>query len=279
MAPDPPASGGRNLTWRLVSACVFVPVILILVKLGGWALFLLVALVVGRCSWEFYHLAEGAGYRPARRIGPLLALGLCGQAYLAGPEGLDRVLVVSTLLCLAAALRSGPEKYAANALLSLGGVIYLGLLGSAPLLIAHQAGLVRREEAGLVVMMVFLCIWLTDSAAYICGRLWGRKKLAPAISPGKTVVGLVAGIGGGLLPLLLYRFVTFLTPVELLGLLLLSSAGGQLGDLVESAIKRDMGVKDTPALIPGHGGALDRFDSYFFAFPLAYLYLKALGVF
>ena len=128
-----------------------------------------------------------------------------------------------------------------------------------------------------MLVAVFLAIWLADSAAYFCGRRWGKKKLTPAISPGKTVVGFIGGIGGRLLPLLLHDFVPCLEPLELLGLLVLAGLGGQLGDLVESAIKRDMEVKDAPPLIPGHGGALDRFDSYFFAFPLAYLYLMAIG--
>jgi len=238
-----------------------------------------VLFVVGRCSWEFYHLARGAGYRPAGTIGLLLAVGLCAQTYFGGAQRLVPVLIFAALLCLAAALRSGTERYATNALLTLGGVIYLGLLGSAPLLIFHAIGPERSEEASYVLVAVFLGIWLADSAAYLCGRRWGRKKLAPTISPGKTVVGLIAGIGGSLLPLLLHGFVPSLEPVELLGLLLLSGVGGQLGDLVESAVKRDMGVKDTPTLIPGHGGALDRFDSYFFAFPLAYLYLTAIGFF
>jgi phosphatidate cytidylyltransferase len=192
---------------------------------------------------------------------------------------LFQFLMVATLLCLAAVLRSGTENYASNALLTLGGVLYLGLLGSAPLLIVHQAGPEHGGDVGYLLAVIFLGIWLADSAAYLCGRRWGRIKLVPAISPCKTVVGLVAGLLGGLLPLSLYGFIAVLKPVELLGLLLLTGAGAQVGDLVESAIKRDLGVKDAPALIPGHGGALDRFDSYFFAFPLAYVYIELIGGF
>ena len=158
-------------------------------------------------------------------------------------------------------------------------MIYLGLLGSAPLLIVRAADPLCRQEAGHLLALLFLCIWLTDSAAYLCGRQWGRKKLAPSISPAKTVVGFFSGLLGGLLPALLHGFLPSIPLAALLGLLLLASLGGQLGDLVESAIKRDMGVKDAPPLIPGHGGALDRFDSYLFAFPLAYLYIRVFDIF
>ena len=272
-------SDARNLFLRTVSACVFVPVVLALVLLGSWALLTLVLLVAGRCSWEFFHLAKDAGYRPAGNLGMLLAMGLCLQTYFAGLEGLVPSLILAALICPAAALRSGTERYAANALLTLGGVIYLGLLGSAPLLIYRAIGPACSAEVTRVLVAIFLAIWLADSAAYFCGRHWGKKKLTPTISPGKTVVGFIGGIGGSLLPLLLHGFVPCLAPLELLGLLVLAGLGGQLGDLVESAIKRDFGVKDTPPLIPGHGGALDRFDSYFFAFPLVYLYLMAIGFF
>ena len=123
-----------------------------------------------------------------------------------------------------------------------------------------------------MMVALFGCIWLTDTAAYGGGRRWGRRRLVPTISPGKTVVGLISGLAGGLVPLVLWRQLPAWTIPELCGLLLCVSLAGQVGDVVESAIKRDMGVKDAPALIPGHGGLLDRFDSYLFAFPAAYLY-------
>jgi phosphatidate cytidylyltransferase len=192
---------------------------------------------------------------------------------------LPLVLVGAVLLVFAAALRQGTKDYVANALLTLGGALYTGLLGSAPLLIARTAGPDHGPEAGHLLLVVFAGIWLTDAAAYLCGRRWGKRKLAPRISPAKTLVGFFAGLGGGLLPLALGGLLPSFSGLELAGLLLLVSLGGQLGDLVESAIKRGAGAKDAPALIPGHGGLLDRFDSYFFAFPLAHLYVEGLAIF
>ena len=264
---------------RCASICVFVPCILFLVWFRDWSLFLLVLLIAGRSNWEFSLLAVKGGHRPARYAGLLLTLGLCGYIYFAGPGRFALVLVAVALVCFVVSLRQGTEGFAGNASLTLAGTIYSGFLGSAPLLILRSAGAERHTDAAYLVMALFVCIWFTDTAAYIFGRLWGRRKLAPAISPGKTLVGFAAGVMGGLTPLLFHQFLPSTGMLQLAGLLLLTSVGGQIGDLVESAVKRDAGVKDTAHLIPGHGGMLDRFDSYFFAFPLAYLYIELLAIF
>ena len=262
-----------ELSRRVLSALVFVPVVLGLAYTGGWALFALVAIVVGRGSWELLRLAEDAGHRPARRVGVLLALGCCAYLQLVEVYSwLPMIQMAAVLLGLVAALFGGVKGYITNALLTLGGMIYIGLLGSAPLLLARRVG----TEAPWLMVAIFGCIWLTDSFAYGGGRLWGKRRLVPSISPAKTVVGFACGLVGGLIPSILSGYLPSWSLLQMAGLLLLVSAGSQLGDLVESAIKRDLGVKDAPALIPGHGGMLDRFDSYFFAFPLAYIYTVAL---
>jgi phosphatidate cytidylyltransferase len=268
-----------TLAHRVISASVFVPLILLSIWLGGPVFFVLVVGIVGRGAWEFYTVAATAGYRPLWRLGIVLSVGLCCYIYFIGSSDLYRVLLGVVALCLLAGLSGGTERYTANTMLTLGGVLYLGFLGSAPLLIVQMAGALHREEAAYLLIGLLSCIWLTDALAFACGRLWGRRKLVPSISPGKTVVGFVGGLVGGMVPLLLYGWVPLFGMAELAGLLFLCSASGQLGDLVESAFKRDMGIKDAPTLIPGHGGVLDRFDSYLIALPMAYLYIEILGVF
>jgi len=270
---------GSNLAVRTLSACFFAPIVLGLVIAGDRFLLLLVLLIVGRGSWEFYHMVRRAGHQPNVLLGVGLSAAFCLCAYAAGSELLGLAVAGSSLIVFSATLLQGVRDYTANALLTLGGAIYLGLLGSAPLLIVRTADPEHRLEVDYLLVTLFLCIWLTDAVAYLCGRRWGRKKLAPVISPGKTWVGFITGIGGGLLTGLFNRFLPSFSLAELLGLLLLVSVGGQTGDLVESAIKRDLGVKDAPAVIPGHGGFLDRFDSYLFAFPLAYLYINIFAIF
>ena len=268
-----------NLAVRVISACIFVPVILWLVSHSTWSRLALVLFIVGRGSWEFFAMARTAGRYPATGPGVGLALAVCLYLFLAGLENLGTALLAVLLLVFSVLLLQGPQNYAAQVLLTLGGALYLGLLGSAPLLIVQAAGAAHRQEVGRLLAVLFMGIWFTDAAAYLCGRRWGRRKLTPVISPGKTTVGFWAGIGGGLLPAALSWLLPSLGFAPLLGLLLVVSLAGQLGDLVESAIKRDLGVKDAPALIPGHGGVLDRFDSYLFAFPAAYLYLEILAIF
>jgi phosphatidate cytidylyltransferase len=272
-------AGGSNLAARIGSACVFVPAVLALVWLGDAALLVLAAGVAGRGSWELFVVAEGAGYRPVRWVGLPLSVALCGYLYLFGPARLDLILGAAVLVCLAAALGHGVERYAGNALLTLAAVLYLGLLGSAPLLIAEAVGPARPEEARWLLVAVLLGVWLTDAAAYFGGRWWGKRRMAPSISPAKTWAGFAAGLVGGLAPVSLASLLPSLTVGQVAGLLALVSLGGQAGDLVESALKRDLGVKDMPALIPGHGGVLDRFDSYLFSCPVAYLYLELLRVY
>ena len=267
---------GRHFARRTASACVLVPGILALTWAGGWALFALVAAIVGRSSWEFYHLAGNAGYRPLKSLGILLSLGLCAFLHLAGTAHLPLAMMLSAAVVFAAALRGGTAGFAVSAALTLAGVLYTGLLGSAPLLLAADRDLLRSGEPGVLLGLIFVSLWITDTAAYGAGRLWGRQRLVPGISPNKTVTGAVAGLLAGLLPALLQPFVPVFSYWELAGLFLVVAASAQIGDLVQSALKRDYGVKDAPALIPGHGGLLDRFDSYFFCFPLAYAYLLLL---
>jgi len=271
------ASQPRQLGVRTLSACLFVPAVLALTWLGGLPLAALVAAIVGRGAWEFYRMAAARQLRPDAGLGVALSLGAVAWMAWRGEAGLALVLVGLVVVILAAALRHGVESYGADTLTTLGGVLYVGLLGSAPLLIERLT-----PGAGPLMALIFASIWLADAAAYLGGSRWGGRRLIPRISPGKTVVGFAFGCVAGLVPALAHGRLpglelTGMGLPHLVGLLALVSVGGQVGDLVESAFKRYAGVKDAPALIPGHGGVLDRFDSYLFAFPLAYLYLAALA--
>jgi phosphatidate cytidylyltransferase len=128
---------------------------------------------------------------------------------------------------------------------------------------------------GFTVMAIFATIWVCDSAAYFAGRWLGRTKLFERVSPKKTVEGALAGFVFAVAAFLLAKHLVlpYLTWMQALVCGMIIGVFGQLGDLVESLLKRDAGVKDSSAILPGHGGVLDRFDSLMFVSPLLYLYL------
>jgi len=135
----------------------------------------------------------------------------------------------------------------------------------------------RMSESGLTLMFfALILIWATDSGAYFTGRSFGKHKLWPEISPKKTIEGSIGGIFYALLVAVCFYFFSDLQ-IPIIKLLLISvvlSVIGQMGDLVESAFKRHYGVKDSGNLLPGHGGILDRVDSWLFVFPLLYFFLS-----
>jgi len=124
------------------------------------------------------------------------------------------------------------------------------------------------------LLLVLTAVWITDTAAYTLGRLWGRHKLWPAVSPGKTVEGSVGGLAAAVLWTAVFGHWLGLSVGHGLALGAVLGVVGQLGDLAESKLKRWAGVKDSGAILPGHGGILDRFDSLLFNAPAAYYYLR-----
>ncbi|HET7578467.1 MAG TPA: phosphatidate cytidylyltransferase [Bacillales bacterium] len=151
-----------------------------------------------------------------------------------------------------------------------------GFTGFAALYVAfgfHYLAQVRLEHGAALMFFILFVIWATDSGAYFSGNRFGRRKLWPQISPNKTVEGAVGGILAGLVIAAVYQL--FLSVYASMGVALLAAlvitVFGQLGDLVESAFKRRYGVKDSGNLLPGHGGILDRCDSWLFVLPILHL--------
>ena len=145
-------------------------------------------------------------------------------------------------------------------------------IGAAGFAVLVPAGLAMVRLEPLVVLLVLVLVWIADSAAYFVGRAWGRRKLAPAISPGKTWEGVAGGlIGAALYAIILAFFTDRGAWLALVVTALLLGMVSIVGDLFESAVKRQAGVKDSGSLLPGHGGILDRIDSATAALPLAAL--------
>ena len=189
------------------------------------------------------------------------------------------LLISAAILPLTWLLRNAQNREAVNRWTwTLAGIVYIGVLLS--LLLAVRGASDGRNW----VFFIFLTTIASDSAAFLIGRKWGRRKLAPAISPAKTWEGAIAGVFGAIIISLVFvpaafgsvsnpLFLPVLSYLSAMSLALAASIFGQLGDLVESLIKRNMNAKDSGRVFPGHGGALDRLDSVVFAGVVVYYYV------
>ncbi|MBX9929330.1 MAG: phosphatidate cytidylyltransferase [Gemmatimonadaceae bacterium] len=278
---------------RLLFALVAIPLVVAAVWVGDLVLALLLAGVSALAAWEFAKLVRASGMQPLSRttIGLAAALPLAVHAFaigLAVPR-LSLVVLGIPLLGIVAMLRrrGGGKPIEASATTLLGALATGGLLAFAYGLRYHPYASGAGPMSGtLLVMLPLLLTWATDVGGYLFGRTIGGPKLAPSISPNKTIAGAV---GGALLAVAVAFAYNrwLLAPQAHLGFSLGGTLGfavgvsiaAQLGDLVESSWKREAGVKDSSALIPGHGGVLDRIDSVLFALPTAYVLLDVwLGV-
>jgi len=276
---------GSSLTRRVVSGLILAPAVFYLVYLGSWPFLLFIEALVILGSIEFLRMARNKGAEPHMELGVLAAAALAALLYEGHAAASGLAVTLFFLLVLVLELRRGrPAGSVANLGATVLGVFYVGWLGGHLGLLRQMpdrigAALPGGDSLGArLVWFTLVITWAGDSGAFFVGRWLGKTPLFPAVSPKKTVEGsiggvlasILAGLAGGLwiVPMLGIR------DSVLLGLV--AGVVGPIGDLVESLLKRDFGVKDAGELIPGHGGVLDRFDSLFFVAPVVYYYLKYL---
>jgi len=257
---------------RLLVVAAGAPIVLGAIWLGGWWLFTLVAIASLVGLHEFYAMA-----RPLR---PLVLAGYGGGiaalvgAHLGGVEwmlgGFMSTIVLAFLFYLVATTRAPATAAVSGTVL---GTAWIGF-GLGFLLLVRDI----PDHGRLATFTVVIAVWVDDTVAYLLGRAVGRHKFSPAISPAKTWEGFVAGTAAGIFAV----FVTlyhqdFLTIPESIVLGAIVAFSAALGDLFESAFKRDLQVKDSGRILAGHGGVLDRVDAFLFALPAAYFAIVALS--
>lgn len=253
------------LKQRLLVAIIGIPLGLLVVIWGGYAFALFAALIAVIALHEYYSMIRP--YRPNLLIGYVAAVGTLAATYFGGLAGLAGGVGAGTLLLFIWALRTGPGDHLTGRMgVTLFGVIWI--VGGTAYLV-----LLRALEHGVALLILALGVtWLNDTFAYAVGRLVGRHKLAPRISPNKTIEGAVGGLVGSVLFAIGVKIYNpewlHLREAVILGLVI--GLAGQFGDLIESAVKRDLRVKDSGRILPGHGGILDRFDSLFLAGMVTY---------
>jgi phosphatidate cytidylyltransferase len=258
------------LRTRLATAALTLPALWIIVRyVPAWFFAGFAVAVAGAGLHEYFGMALPD--RPRERgfgIGAGIAV---AAAVVSGrPELWGAALALTVVAGLAVALAGNADLHGAVQRLGLSvlGVIYVGFFT------AHVALLHGRGSGWRWVLFTIFTAMASDTGGYFTGRFRGRHKLAPAISPGKTVEGAVGAVAGAVLLASLARLVFFpqIGPREALGLGVAISLLAQLGDLCESALKRAFGAKDSGWIIPGHGGILDRLDSLVFPVVFAYYY-------
>jgi len=228
---------------------------------------------------EFYGLALKAGVRPSIKIGHLSALCIIACFVAQRPPWTIGVVAATVIAVLAAGLEQPEEMASAlvSASTTLFGVIYVALLCGLLAGVRMAGDIPATAHLAPKLLTLFgAIVMLTDTGAYYTGRAIGRHKLAPRVSPGKTIEGSIGGLVAGLAAGPLCRLIFFpeLPLVESMIVGLAVSTLGQAGDLVESMLKRGSGVKDSSNLLPGHGGMLDRLDSILVAAPAIYYYSR-----
>jgi phosphatidate cytidylyltransferase len=263
---------------RLVAILVGVPCLYVITERGGVFFLLLVDLIILLGLTEFFHFMEAKGFRPSRLLGYAAAIAVSVHVYWGGPALTLIVTVILLLIMVREVFRPHVDEALTNIAVTVLGVMYVGWLGSHFIMLRElpaDQGATAHAGAELVFFAA-LVIWACDTAAYVVGILIGGRKLVPHISPAKTWAGAIGGVVGGTLAgwVCAVTFLDFVTPATGAGLGLASAVLGQFGDLVESLLKRDAGLKDSAQLIPGHGGILDRVDSLLFSAPMLYYWFR-----
>jgi phosphatidate cytidylyltransferase len=281
-APEARAARPRRhegIMQRIVASLIFIPCLFIIARRGGYYYLALIDIMILIGLWEFYRMMEAKGLRPYKAMGIMSGLALSWYVFF--QQGVYANLFLSVVFIGIMVLElARKEKGLAvyHISVTVFGVFYVGWLGS-HLILLRELPHIRGLDYSLgfsFVIVTFALTWCYDTGAYFTGIWLGRHKLFPSISPGKTIEGAIGGVLCSIAGILVVRatIASYLTVPEAVGLAIGASIIGQLGDLSESMIKRDVKIKDSSRTIPGHGGVLDRFDSILFTAPLIYYILK-----
>lgn len=268
----------RSFRLRFLMGVIFVPLLVYLAHLGKFYFLGLVDFVLLFAMLEFYRMMKNAGYQPYRAIGAGTMLVLTWYVYFSSEFYSNFILTAALILIAILELFREDGKFSVTHMaVTIFGVFYVGWLGTHFVFLRElplKIGTPYSEGAKYVLLPFFLG-WTSDTAAYLAGRFFGKTKLMPRISPNKSLEGSAGALIAS--PFVAWAakatFAPFLSMVDVVALGLISGVASQLGDLVESMIKREANVKDASSVIPGHGGFLDRFDSLLFAAPAVYYYL------
>jgi phosphatidate cytidylyltransferase len=277
-----------ELTKRVAVAAVGIPIAVAVLWLGGAALMVLLMLIAALGAGEFIRIASKGDLFPPKYITVIGAAAFVGVATLlhTPAEAMPWYWLLTTVLVIASAstviwTRGVEGKPLGSASAAVFAVLLTGGMLSYAIFLREGVMLHADAKTGFSFVAYPLAVtWINDTFAYFGGRSFGKHKLIARVSPGKTVEGTISGLIGSILTSLVYTHFVFANTLGIsigvvaavIGGVLLSIAA-VVGDLAESLLKREAGVKDSGTLLPGHGGVLDRFDALYFTLPVAYWFL------
>ena len=267
----------KNAT-RMLTGFIMGTVVMVCIMLGGIYLLLMTSVIIFFASKEYVKILEHKGFYPSLKIIFASEIILALIMFLDRTEYVAGALTLCTFGAFLWVLFRGRQPYIANVATTILGFVYCGYFPLHLLLLRDLHSANFNSGLGFVVMM-FTAILCTDVGCYYAGTKLGKHKLAPVISPNKTIEGSIGGIvcaivGAIIIGLFINYWFEELPWYTSFFAGLLCTIFAQIGDLCESLIKRDAGVKDSGNLLPGHGGFLDRADSYIFTIPVMYYFCK-----
>jgi phosphatidate cytidylyltransferase len=264
----------NELARRVLTAVIALPILIFAAWWSQpWLFYVIAFVAILAAVYELFKISELAGVRPFRAVGFAAAAAALGVAAAGRVDLHGAVVVVMTVALMLSMLTRVADM--SRALVSAGAtalsVLYVAVLGS--YIVAVRA-IGEPRMAFKLLLLFFVTIMANDIGAYFTGRTLGRRKLAPRVSPGKSVEGFVGGLVAGVAGALAWKYAAFaeLPAVHAAILALVMGVLGPLGDLCESLLKRGSKVKDAASILPGHGGFLDRLDSMLLNAPVLYYY-------
>lgn len=265
---------------RIFTALIGIPIAVFVINYGGGPFSAAVILLASIAWHEYSAMMKCRNHSVSYILGIIAILFILGCAAWGNPQELIFVIFVFTLTTLVKVILSQTSFSIYDAAFTVLGVMYIGLAFAYLLLLRFTDAQINSQTAfgslslgAVYLWLPFIGTWASDSFAFFVGSKMGKHKLCPAISPGKTVEGALGGLIGSVLGVAAAGYIFKFDMFHGIIIGMLVGIAAPLGDLVESAIKRFTGVKDSGRLLPGHGGVLDRFDSIMFAVPAVYYYI------
>lgn len=271
-----------NTSTRVIVSIIAIPLIIGGSLVGGIQ-FLIFTLGIALISfWEFSEMVKKKEAYPNFVLGSLVIVSIILNVYFKFLEFYVLFLFASIIILITELFRNKASAFI-NVAVTFLGILYLGLFSSSILLIREifSESELLYSEGGYLIISIMIAIWICDSAAFFIGSAFGKNKLFPRVSPNKSWEGAIAGFVFAIVSMIAAKaiFLDIITLTDSIIIGTIVGTVGQIGDLVESLVKRDAGVKDSSAIIPGHGGIFDRFDSLLFTAPVVYIYLHFTVVF